>query len=93
VTLPILGLGAAALVGIGLYGLLTRPEPLRRVLACNLLGGGVLLLFGALAPPGGEAVTQAIAVTGLLVGGASGALALALLLRLRAARAKGDEAP
>jgi multisubunit Na+/H+ antiporter MnhC subunit len=40
------GLSGAALVGIGLYGLVTNPEPLRKILAFNLLGSGVFLVFG-----------------------------------------------
>jgi hypothetical protein len=35
------GLSAAALVGFGLYGLLTDPHPLRKILAFNILGSGV----------------------------------------------------
>ncbi|WP_206664624.1 NADH-quinone oxidoreductase subunit K [Dankookia rubra] len=75
--MTLLGIGASALVGIGLYGLLTRPEPLRRILAANLLGSGVVLLLGA------QPASQAIAVTALAIGTAATALALALLLRLR----------
>ena len=77
-----LALGAAALAGIGLYGLLTRAEPLRRILAANLLGSGVLLLFGALP------AAQAMVIAGLIAGLAATALALALLLRLRAVSAQ-----
>jgi multisubunit Na+/H+ antiporter MnhC subunit len=40
------GLSGAALVGFGLYGLVTNPEPLRKILAFNLLGSGVFLVFG-----------------------------------------------
>ena len=40
------GLCGAALVGFGLYGLVTNPEPLRKILAFNLLGSGVFLVFG-----------------------------------------------
>ena len=43
------GLGAAALVGIGLYGLIVLPHPLRKIIAFNVMGTGVFLLFGALA--------------------------------------------
>ena len=40
------GLCGAALVSLGLYGLVTNPEPLRKILAFNLLGSGVFLVFG-----------------------------------------------
>ena len=39
------GLTGAALVGFGLYGLITNPEP-PQILAFNLLGSGVFLVFG-----------------------------------------------
>ena len=37
-TTTLFGLCGAALVGLGLYGLVTNPEPLRKILAFNLLG-------------------------------------------------------
>ena len=46
------GLCGAALVGIGLYGLVTNPEPLRKILAFNLLGSGVFLVFGVVVQKG-----------------------------------------
>jgi multisubunit Na+/H+ antiporter MnhC subunit len=41
------GLIGAALVGLGLYGLITNPQPLRKILAFNLIGSGVFLLLEA----------------------------------------------
>ena len=82
------GLCSAALVGLGLYGLIVQPEPLRKILAFNLIGGGVFLLMGvvgrrgAAAGFGGDPVPQALVITGLVVAFAATALALALLLRL-----------
>ena len=49
------GLCGAALVGLGLYGLLTHPHPLRKILAFNLIGSGVFLLFGVVARRGAAA--------------------------------------
>ena len=43
---------AAALVGVGVYGLIIDPQPLRKILAFNIVGDGVFLLFGAIARPG-----------------------------------------
>jgi multicomponent Na+:H+ antiporter subunit C len=83
------GVGAAALVGLGLYGLIVHPEPLRKVLAFNLLGSGVFLLFGviarrgAVAGIGADPIPQALVITGIVVAFAGSALAVALLLRLR----------
>src|SRR5215468_8103341 len=82
------GLCGAALVGLGLYGLITHPHPLRKILAFNLIGSGVFLLFGvvarrgAAAGMGGDPVPQALVITGIVVALAATALAVALLLRL-----------
>lgn len=80
----IFGLAASALVALGLYGLITQPALLRKVLAFNLLGGGVFLLFGVVARRGDVAdpVPQALVITGLVVAFAATALALVLVLRL-----------
>ena len=85
------GFCAAVLVGLGLFGLIAHPQPLRKILAFNLIGGGVFLLFGAVARRGaaagfgGDPVPQALVITGLVVAFAATALAVALLLRLMGA--------
>ncbi|UFS75570.1 NADH-quinone oxidoreductase subunit K [Tardiphaga sp. 37S4] len=85
------GLCGATLVGIGLYGFITNPEPLRKILAFNLLGSGVFLLFGviarrgAVAGLGGDPVPQAMVITAIVVAFAATAMAIALVQRL------GDE--
>ncbi len=82
------GLCAAMLIGIGLYGLITDAHPLRKILAFNVIGSGVFLLFGAIARRGagaglgGDPVPQALLITGIVVAFAATALAVALLLRL-----------
>jgi multicomponent Na+:H+ antiporter subunit C len=82
------GVCSAVLVGLGLFGLIMHPQPLRKILAFNLIGGGVFLLFGvvarrgAAAGLGGDPVPQALVITGLVVAFAASALAIALLLRL-----------
>jgi multicomponent Na+:H+ antiporter subunit C len=82
------GLGAAALVGLGLYGFIIQPEPLRKLLAFNLLSSGVFVLFGviarrgAAAGMGGDPIPQALVITGIVVAFAGSALAVGLLLRL-----------
>ena len=81
------GLCSAVLVGLGLFGLITHPQPLRKILAFNLIGSGVFLLFGVIARRGaavgfgGDPVPQALVITGLVVAFAGTALAVALLLR------------
>ena len=84
----VFGLCAAAAVGLGLYGLITNPQPLRKIIAFNLLGSGVFLLFGvvgrrgAAAGMGNDPVPQALVITGVVVAFSATALAIALLLRL-----------
>jgi multicomponent Na+:H+ antiporter subunit C len=88
--LTLVGLGAAALVGLGLYGLIVDPRPLRKILALNVVGGGVFLVFGVVARRGaaagfgGDPVPQALVITGMVVAFAATALAVALLLRVYA---------
>jgi multicomponent Na+:H+ antiporter subunit C len=85
------GLCGAALVGIGLYGLLTDPRLLRKIISFNLVGSGVFLLFGvvarrgAAAGLGGDPVPQALVITGIVVAFSATALAVALLIRLHEA--------
>ena len=82
------GLCAAVLVGLGLFGLIVHPQPLRKILAFNLIGSGVFVLFGAVALRGaaagfgGDPVPQALVITGLVVAFAATALTVGLLLRL-----------
>ena len=84
----VFGLCAAAAVGLGLYGLITNPQPLRKIIAFNLLGSGVFLLVGvvgrrgAAAGVGNDPVPQALVITGVVVAFSATALAIALLLRL-----------
>jgi len=82
------GMCGPALVGLGLYGLITDPEPLRKILAFNLLGSGVFLIFGVIARRAAAAgvpsdpVPQAMVITAIVVAFAATALAVALVLRL-----------
>ncbi len=84
------GLCAAVLIGFGLYGLIVHPQPLRKILAFNVVGSGVFLLMGAIARRGagagfgGDPVPQALLITGIVVAFSATALAVALLLRLHA---------
>ena len=79
---------ACALVGIGLYGLIVLAHPLRKLVAFNVMGSGVFVLFGALAQRGAAAgmladpVPQALLITAIVVAFAATAVAVALLLRL-----------
>ena len=81
------GVTGAALVGLGLYGFVTRAHLLRRILAFNLGGSGIFLIFGAIAARGPgptDPVPQALIITGIVVAFAATALAVALVVRLTA---------
>jgi multicomponent Na+:H+ antiporter subunit C len=87
-TATVFGLCGAVAVGLGLFGLLTNPQPLRKILGFNLVGAGVFVFFGVVARRGaaagfgGDPVPQALVITGMVVAFAATALALALLARL-----------
>ena len=90
------GLASAVLIGLGIYGLIVSPQPLRKLLALNVIGTGAFLLFGIVARRGAAAgfgadpVPQALVITGIVVAFAATALAAAMLLRL--ARVAGTTA-
>jgi multicomponent Na+:H+ antiporter subunit C len=84
----VFGLCGAVAAGLGLYGMITDAQPLRKILAFNVLGAGVFLIFGVVARRGaaagfgGDPVPQALVITGMVVAFAATAMAVALLLRL-----------
>lgn len=84
----VFGLWGAVAVGLGLYGMIVSPQPLRRILAFDLLGSGVFVLLGVVARRGaaagfgGDPVGQALVITGVVVAFAATALTAALLVRL-----------
>lgn len=79
---------AAGIVGIGVYGLLLADHLMRKLLALNLLGGGVFLLMVTLAAPGPvpggapDPIPHALVITGLVIAVSATAFALALMERL-----------
>jgi multicomponent Na+:H+ antiporter subunit C len=87
-TATLFGLCGAALVGIGLFVVITHPGVLRRIVGFNILGPGIFLVFGAVARRGAGAgfgtdpVPQALVITGIVVAFSATALAVALLERL-----------
>lgn len=83
-----------ALVGIGLfclgfYALIVHDHLLRKILAINVMGSGVFLVLVALARRGGETppdpVPHAMVITGIVVAVSATALALGLMLKVKAA--------
>lgn len=81
------GLVGAALVGLGLYGVILQPPWLRKIVSMNVLSSGIFLLYGIVARRGATAdhardpVPQALVITGIVVAFAGTALAVALLRR------------
>jgi multicomponent Na+:H+ antiporter subunit C len=81
-------LAACALIGLGVFGLIASADPLRKILAFNIVGTGVFLLAGAIARRGAGAgfeadpVLMALLITGIVVAFSATALAVALLVRL-----------
>lgn len=77
----------AALVGVGLYGLITRRHPLRRLVGFNVMGSGLFIVFGASGYHPGigpDPVPQALIITGIVVAFAATALITALAGRYAA---------
>jgi multicomponent Na+:H+ antiporter subunit C len=77
---------AMVLIAIAVYGLLSQPNLLRKVLALNIMGSAVFLLFAALASRGETAdpVPHAMVITGIVVSVAVTSFALAMIRRLHA---------
>jgi multicomponent Na+:H+ antiporter subunit C len=77
-------IAAAAIFGIGVYGLLLSEHVLRKLLALNLMGSGVFLLLVTLGAGEGapDPVPQAMVLTGIVVAVSATAFALSLLVRL-----------
>jgi multicomponent Na+:H+ antiporter subunit C len=77
---------SVVLIAIGVRGLVARPNLLSKVMAVNVMGGGVFLALVALArrapegPP--DPVPHALVLTGIVVAVSMTALAVALVRRL-----------
>ena len=81
------GLTGAALFCTGLFGVITARQPMRKVLAFNVAGGGVFLFLVAaaqrVAEPFPDPVPHAMVLTGIVVAVSATALALALICRIQ----------
>ncbi|MDO9050546.1 MAG: NADH-quinone oxidoreductase subunit K [Methylotenera sp.] len=78
-------LGGAMLFVLGLSGIILLDQPLRKILAFNLMGSGAFLVLVGLAQRTGitDPVPQAMVLTGIVVAVAATALALAVMNRLQ----------
>lgn len=87
----LLGVG---LFSIGLYAVIAHAHLLRKILAINVIGSGIFLVFVALtqriddAPA--DVVPQAMVITGIVVAVSATALALVLMLKLVATTGSAD---
>jgi multicomponent Na+:H+ antiporter subunit C len=70
---------------VGLWGVVARRHLLRRLVAFNVTGAGIFLLFGAVAyrrpDLGGDPVPQAMVLTGIVISLAATAVGAALVVR------------
>lgn len=75
-------LAALTLISMGLYGMMTLRDPIRRLIAINIIGPGVFLIMVVMAkrqdPP--DAILHALVVTGLVVAVSATAFALRLII-------------
>jgi multicomponent Na+:H+ antiporter subunit C len=82
-------LAGAALFSIGFYSLLVQAHLLRRIMAVNVMGSGVFLVYLALAAQTAgvipDPVPQAMVLTGIVVSVCATGLALALADRVQGA--------
>ncbi len=79
-------IAGAIVIGVGIFGLTAQGHLLRRILAFNVIGSGVFLMFGGLGyrlpEQGADPVPQALVITGIVVALAATALAVTLVVRL-----------
>jgi multicomponent Na+:H+ antiporter subunit C len=87
-------LAGVALIALALYALVVHANPLRRIIALNVMGSGVfMVLIGSAArgdgPP--DPVPHALVLTGIVVAVATSGLAIAIARMLH--RSRDDDAP
>lgn len=74
-----------ALIGFGLYALIMRHHLVRRLMAVNVMGSGVFVVFVSIAPPAGvdaDPIPQAMVLTGIVVAVSATAVGLVLVRRI-----------
>lgn len=94
----VFGIAAVLLFCLGLHGVVTRPDRLRKIIALNLMGSGVFLFFVSVAKRNAEdfadPVPHAMVLTGLVVAVSATAFALGLVRRLgRLEKRDGEDNP
>ncbi len=85
-TAALFAICGATLITIGAFGFFAQTHLLRRILAFNIIGSGVFLMYGGLGNRlpelGADPVPQAMVITGIVVAFAATALAVTLIVRL-----------
>jgi len=88
-------MAGAALCALGFGGVWRSTEAIRRVIAVNVMGNGVFMVFVALAAPGPggrpDPVPQAMVLTGIVVAVCATGLVLALAGRLKEQEDSDDD--
>ncbi len=88
-SLDLYALTGITLFALGLYAVIVRPNLMRKILAVNVMGSGVFLIFLSLAARSGpgnpDPVPQAMVLTGIVVAISATALALTLICRIHGA--------
>jgi multicomponent Na+:H+ antiporter subunit C len=84
----------AALIAVALAAFVLHAHLLKKLLAFNVLGGGIFLMLVGLSPRSASAtadpVAQALVLTGIVVAVAATALGLTMMRRLHAATGRAD---
>jgi multicomponent Na+:H+ antiporter subunit C len=91
---PLAVAAGCVLIALGLAAFVLLPSLMRKLLAFNVMGGGVFLLLLALAPRTTDGVAdpiaQALVLTGIVVAIAATALGLLLVRRYHAATGRTE---
>jgi len=82
----IYGITAMLLFCLGLHGVVTRPDALRKIIALNIMGAGVFLFLVSIAKRAegefADPVPHAMVLTGIVVAVSASAFGLGLARRL-----------
>lgn len=88
-SIDLYALTGVTLFAFGLYAVIVHPNLMRKILAVNVMGSGVFLIFLSLAARSGpsdpDPVPQAMVLTGIVVSISATALALTLICRIHGA--------